>query len=64
MSQEFNYLEETRSIKSDSSQEWTRCLVSTTRPSYKDVKKRAAKKGKSLTKDQYEKACQDLGLKR
>lgn len=64
MSTEFYYLEETRRIRSDSSQEWTRCLVATTRPSYEDVKKRAVKKGKSLTKDQYEKACQDLGFKR
>jgi len=64
MSQDFDYLEETRRIRSDnSSMEWTRCVVSTTRPSYEDVKKKAEKEGKRLDRKQYEKACRDLGFK-
>jgi hypothetical protein len=63
MQEEFNYLEETRSIKSDSSSEWVKCIVSQARPSYEDVRKLATKKGKEITKRQYEKACRDLGLK-
>jgi hypothetical protein len=44
--------------------EWARCLVSSTPPNYEDVKERAEKIGRSLTRKQYEKAIKALGFAR
>ena len=60
---EFDYLEETRTLKAqESSSDWARCIISQTKPTYEDAKKRASKKGKELTKSQYNKACKELGF--
>lgn len=67
MLEEIDYSEEAKhdlfESTKESSADWSVCIVSGTKPSYEDARRRATKMGKSLTKRQYEKACGDLGFK-
>lgn len=38
------------------------CVISRTRPSYEDVKEELSKKDMSISKKDYEKICDQLGL--
>lgn len=66
MLEEIDYSEEAKhdlfESTKESSANWANCVVSGTRPSYEDARRRAAKMGRSLTKRQYEKACRELGF--
>jgi hypothetical protein len=66
MIEETDYSEEAKydlfeSIKKEKN-DWAKCIIAGTPPSYEDVKKEMEKKEMSLSRKDYDKICRGLGF--
>jgi len=66
MNEEIDYSEECKydlfeSVRKEKST-WAACIISKLAPSYEQVKKELDKKDLSITKSEYKKICDQLGL--